>query len=199
MSIKYTPPNGRIDKIIFNLDNKQLLLAKDLLLKQYPFAIIIYHCYSSDCGEPEYLIYPDGWSEAPIGIGRSAEDAIINTSKVNSKINPDEDLDINQNFNDSAIQLLSERVAALERKSKFPPPELTWLYTHCKAIGMNDKSSSGNWEEDICQFTIELKNRAEKAEQELFRLKKCDCKNYDHQVCDICMGIDKNNPMKDNN
>lgn len=39
---------------------------------------------------------------------------------------------------------------------KFPPPELTWLYTHCRAIGMTCKSDSGKWEHDIALFTINL-------------------------------------------
>jgi hypothetical protein len=45
-----------------------------------------------------------------------------------------------------------------EPKRYLPPPELTWLYTHCRAIGMTCKSDSGKWEEDICLWTINLTN-----------------------------------------
>lgn len=37
-----------------------------------------------------------------------------------------------------------------------PPPELTWLFTHCRAIGMTKKSDSGKWEHDIALFTCDL-------------------------------------------
>ena len=41
-----------------------------------------------------------------------------------------------------------------------PPPELTWLYTHCRALGMVNKSDSGKWEHDIALFVVELKRAA---------------------------------------
>lgn len=34
-----------------------------------------------------------------------------------------------------------------------PDPALTWVYTHCRAIGMTCKSDSGRWEHDIALFT----------------------------------------------
>lgn len=43
----------------------------------------------------------------------------------------------------------------LEAAAALPP--LTWLYTHCKAIGMTCVSDSGKWEHDIALFTINLK------------------------------------------
>jgi hypothetical protein len=50
-----------------------------------------------------------------------------------------------------------------------PPKELSWLYSHCKAIGMNCKSDSGKWEDDIALFTTnlqdEIKALKEQAEQ----------------------------------
>lgn len=45
---------------------------------------------------------------------------------------------------------------ATETAGKLPPPELTWLYTHCRAIGMDCKSDSGKWEHDIALFTTNL-------------------------------------------
>lgn len=42
--------------------------------------------------------------------------------------------------------------------------ELMWLWTHCRAIGMLDKSTSGKLEHDIALFTIRLKERAEAVE-----------------------------------
>lgn len=41
---------------------------------------------------------------------------------------------------------------------------LTWLYTHCRAIGMTERVEPPSAEGDICLFTINLKARAEKAE-----------------------------------
>lgn len=39
---------------------------------------------------------------------------------------------------------------------------LIWLYTHCKAIGMSEKSDSGKLEEDIALFTIRLQEQIQK-------------------------------------
>lgn len=52
----------------------------------------------------------------------------------------------------------------LVKISSFPPPELTWLYTHCRAIGMVDKSDSGKWEHDIALFTIKQQERIKELE-----------------------------------
>lgn len=38
-----------------------------------------------------------------------------------------------------------------------PSADMTWLWTHCRAIGMNKKSDSGLWHHDIALFTIDLK------------------------------------------
>lgn len=40
--------------------------------------------------------------------------------------------------------------------ARLPPPELTWLYTHCKAIGMDCKSESEKWEHDIALYISRL-------------------------------------------
>lgn len=37
-----------------------------------------------------------------------------------------------------------------------PPQNLVWLYSHCKAIGMDCKSDSGEMEHDIALFTANL-------------------------------------------
>lgn len=42
------------------------------------------------------------------------------------------------------------------------PPELTWLYTHCRAIGMDCKSDSGKWEHDIALFTSNLQEEVKR-------------------------------------
>ena len=46
-----------------------------------------------------------------------------------------------------------------------PSPELTWLYTHCRAIGMDCKSDSGKWEHDIALFTQNMKAQLEEAKK----------------------------------
>lgn len=50
-----------------------------------------------------------------------------------------------------------------------PSAELTWLFTHCRAIGMTKKSDSGKWEDDIALFTIDLLQKT-KAIDELLKL-----------------------------
>lgn len=44
--------------------------------------------------------------------------------------------------------------------------ELTWLFTHCRAIGMVNKSESGKWEEDIALFTSELSEEVKRLKRE---------------------------------
>lgn len=51
--------------------------------------------------------------------------------------------------------------------SDLPSAELTWLYSHCRAIGMDCKSESGLWEHDIALFTINQKQKIEELEEEL--------------------------------
>lgn len=58
------------------------------------------------------------------------------------------------------------KCSELEAKKKLPPPELTWIYTHCRAIGMTCKSDSGKWEEDIALWTINLTERIKELEAE---------------------------------
>ena len=41
-------------------------------------------------------------------------------------------------------------------------PELAWLYSHCRALGMTCKSDSGKWEHDIALFTMNQKEAIEK-------------------------------------
>lgn len=50
--------------------------------------------------------------------------------------------------------------------------EKEWLLSHCRAIGMVKPSLSGVWGHDIALFTVELKDRAEKAEKENAALRK---------------------------
>lgn len=58
----------------------------------------------------------------------------------------------------SALTWQAATEVAKADDAKLPPPELTWLYSHCRAIGMDCKSNSGKWEEDICLWTINLTN-----------------------------------------
>ena len=44
-------------------------------------------------------------------------------------------------------------------------PDLGWLYTHCKAIGMDCKSDSGKMAEDIALFTINLQSALQRAQE----------------------------------
>lgn len=53
------------------------------------------------------------------------------------------------------------------QSSKLPPPELTWIYTHCRDIGMTCKSESGKWEHDIALFTQNMQEKIAKLEAEL--------------------------------
>lgn len=55
----------------------------------------------------------------------------------------------------------------IEALADFLPAELTWLYTHCRAIGMDCKSQSGKWEHDICLFTINQKSEIERLQRQL--------------------------------
>lgn len=50
-------------------------------------------------------------------------------------------------------------------ETNLPSPELTWLYTHCLAIGMTKKSDSGKWEHDIALFTSDLQARIRELEE----------------------------------
>jgi len=54
---------------------------------------------------------------------------------------------------------------------EFPSPELTWLYTHCRAIGMECKSDSGGLEQDIALFT-QLQKEAAKELTDVLELAK---------------------------
>ncbi len=56
------------------------------------------------------------------------------------------------------------------RNPRLPSPELTWIYTHCRAIGMVDKSDSGKWEHDIALFTQNQASRIKELEVEVERL-----------------------------
>lgn len=42
-------------------------------------------------------------------------------------------------------------------------PDMVWLWTHCRAIGMTKKSDSGSMRDDIALFTITLKDALEGA------------------------------------
>ena len=56
-----------------------------------------------------------------------------------------------------AIDTLREQLKEAERQSA----SLTWLFTHCLAIGMDCKSDSGKWEHDIALFTSNQKKEIE--------------------------------------
>lgn len=45
-----------------------------------------------------------------------------------------------------------------------------WLYTHCKAIGMECKSVSGRWDHDIALFTAKLKAERDAAQSRVREL-----------------------------
>lgn len=68
-----------------------------------------------------------------------------------------------------AAALSAVRAQMQARVDAVPPPELTWIYTHCRAIGMTRQSESGKWEHDIALFTMDLKERAAAAEAALER------------------------------
>lgn len=78
---------------------------------------------------------------------------------------------INGNFADDAQRgvygrLLETKLNGLTTKvPTTPPPELTWIYTHCRDIGMDCKSDSGKWEHDIALFTSRQKEKIEELER----------------------------------
>lgn len=47
----------------------------------------------------------------------------------------------------------ASRQEEIDVGNTLPSPALTWLYSHCVAIGMTCKSTSGLWEHDIALFT----------------------------------------------
>lgn len=70
----------------------------------------------------------------------------------------------------TADQLLAARkplVEEIERLGKYPPDSLTWLFTHCRAIGMACKSDSGKWEHDIALFTQNQQSEIAELRQQL--------------------------------
>ena len=68
------------------------------------------------------------------------------------QLHPSEVLAIVNRLRISAIEL-TFRSAAQPAPAAVPPAELTWLFTHCRAIGMVEGSESGKWEHDIALFT----------------------------------------------
>jgi hypothetical protein len=80
-----------------------------------------------------------------------------------------------QRLIDQRDRLLAEqdqRIAELEPQTKYPPAALAWLFSHCRAIGMTNKSDSGKWEEDIALFTVDQKQRIAELEAELVEAKR---------------------------
>lgn len=61
------------------------------------------------------------------------------------------------------VEALRQKLAACEKErdelKRLPSPDITWLFTHCRAIGMTEKSLSGKWEDDIALFTTRLKEQ----------------------------------------
>lgn len=57
---------------------------------------------------------------------------------------------------EQVLRYVDEWRASTYPEAQVPTPELTWLYTHCKALGMNCKSDSGKWEHDIALFVSNL-------------------------------------------
>lgn len=49
---------------------------------------------------------------------------------------------------------------ARKRADELVAPDIVWLWTHCKAIGMTKKSDSGSMRDDIALFTVTLKEAA---------------------------------------
>lgn len=65
--------------------------------------------------------------------------------------NPQHDED---NFASRWVKRWSKNVA--KETKPLPSPELTWLYSHCRALGMTCKSDSGKWEEDMALFVSNI-------------------------------------------
>lgn len=91
-------------------------------------------------------------------------------------------------FNDSPskqLQLVSvEKLYAAPQLSQplaeRNQPDLVWLYTHCKAIGMDCKSDSGKISHDICLYTINQKQRIEQLETTLPQREGWQCVPKDY-------------------
>lgn len=73
------------------------------------------------------------------------------------------------------VSVIAER-DALESKiadlTMYPPDALTWIFTHCRAIGMECKSDSGKWEHDIALFTSNLKAERDSLAEQLEAARK---------------------------
>ena len=65
----------------------------------------------------------------------------------------------------SEIESLREQLAA-----KHPSASLTWLFTHCLAIGMDCRSDSGKLEHDIALFTSNQKKEIESLREQLIAM-----------------------------
>jgi len=87
-----------------------------------------------------------------------------------------EDADDRARASNTLHRTICEELANLDDASpvtdELPPKELTWLYSHCRAIGMDCKSDSGKWEEDIALYTTNLTNEIKRLRDELSRTQK---------------------------
>lgn len=70
-------------------------------------------------------------------------------------------------------------------------PDLGWLYTHCKAIGMDCKSDSGKMAEDIALFTINLQSALQRAQDELDKVISPCCQEW-HTCQRLCSPLAEN-------
>ena len=62
--------------------------------------------------------------------------------------------------------LAAQRLEALKEAER-QSASLTWLFTHCLAIGMDCKSDSGKWEHDIALLTSNQKKEIESLREQL--------------------------------
>jgi len=83
---------------------------------------------------------------------------------------------------------IEQAIRAELGSQKLPQKELVWLYTHCRAIGMNCHSDSGRFEEDMALFTMQLVDRVKVLEGELGRVPATSplTENYIQNVPDKC-------------
>lgn len=70
--------------------------------------------------------------------------------------------------------------------------QFAWLWTHCRAIGMTEKSQSGTMEHDICHFTITLQSENAALQQELTKAQE-EVQRYKTMSDNYCsLGMDAN-------
>jgi hypothetical protein len=70
---------------------------------------------------------------------------------------------------------------------------LTWLYTHCRAVGMTCVSDSGKWEHDIALFIVNLQAEITALRERVAELSRlmaaADAMRQQYEMCAGLQGV----------